>query len=233
MSDIGQAIRQHHSQLSETLSHQVAALAADDLEANAAALAAFLNDDLMPHAVGEERHLYPVVEPLIKQYGQATATMSVDHEAIGGYVRQISEAAAMLRQADPAQRTALQARLQRLGLQLEAVFQVHQEKEERVYLPLFEQHLSPQEQQQVLDGMHEAYEPEVEVIDVRVVPPPRRHPLLFATFDALSSGQSFILVNDHDPKPLYYQFSYERQGRFNWEYLDSGPEVWRVRIGKS
>ncbi|MFQ5856646.1 MAG: hypothetical protein ACE5LU_13500 [Anaerolineae bacterium] len=32
------------------------------------------------------------------------------------------------------------------------------EKEERVYLPLFEQHLSEEEQQRVLDGMHAAYE---------------------------------------------------------------------------
>lgn len=233
MSEIGQAIRQHHHQLSETLSSHVAALAAGDLATNAAALAAFLQDDLMPHAAGEEQHLYPVVEPLIKQYGQATATMSVDHEAIGSYVRQIGETAASLKQADSAQWPSLQARLQRLGVQLEAVFQVHQEKEERVYLPLFEQHLSVQEQQRVLDGMHEAYEPEVDVVDVRTIPPPRRHPLIFATFDALTSGQGFILMNDHDPKPLYYQFTYERPGGFTWDYLEAGPEVWRVRIGKS
>ncbi len=70
------------------------------------------------------------------------------------------------------------------------------------------------------------------VLDVRNLPPRERHPLIFQTFEALRSGESFILVNDHDPKPLYYEFHYERQGQFTWEYLEQGPEVWRVRIGK-
>jgi len=41
-----------------------------------------------------------------------------------------------------------------------------------------------------------------------------------------------ILVNDHDPKPLYYQFAAEHPGRFEWNYLMAGPEVWRVEIKK-
>ncbi|MHB1250237.1 MAG: DUF2249 domain-containing protein [Polaromonas sp.] len=39
-------------------------------------------------------------------------------------------------------------------------------------------------------------------------------------------------MNDHDPKPLYYQFDAEHPGEFTWDYLESGPETWRVRIGK-
>ncbi|MFN3422052.1 MAG: DUF2249 domain-containing protein [Armatimonadota bacterium] len=70
------------------------------------------------------------------------------------------------------------------------------------------------------------------ILDVRTVPPRERHPLIFQTFEALKPGESFILVNDHDPKPLYYEFHYERQGQFTWEYLEQGPEVWQVRIGK-
>ena len=73
---------------------------------------------------------------------------------------------------------------------------------------------------------------EATVIDVREIPPPRRHPLIFDTFAGLAPGQHFLLVNDHDPKPLYYQFQAEMTGQFEWEYLESGPEVWRVRIGK-
>jgi uncharacterized protein (DUF2249 family) len=42
-----------------------------------------------------------------------------------------------------------------------------------------------------------------------------------------------VLVNDHDPKPLYYQFQAELGEPFQWEYLESGPEVWKVRIGRS
>lgn len=69
-------------------------------------------------------------------------------------------------------------------------------------------------------------------VDVREIAPRNRHPLIFQTFDQLPAQASFVLVNDHDPKPLYYQFSAERANQFEWEYLEQGPEVWRVRIGK-
>jgi uncharacterized protein (DUF2249 family) len=70
-------------------------------------------------------------------------------------------------------------------------------------------------------------------LDVRQTPPAQRHPLIFQTFEALKPGKAFVLVNDHDPKPLYYQFKFEREGQFTWDYLEQGPEVWRVRIGRS
>jgi uncharacterized protein (DUF2249 family) len=70
-------------------------------------------------------------------------------------------------------------------------------------------------------------------IDVRQMPPPQRHPTIFQTFDSLTLGQSFILINDHDPKPLYYQFVHERQEQFIWEYLEEGPETWRVKISRT
>lgn len=70
------------------------------------------------------------------------------------------------------------------------------------------------------------------VIDVRTVVPRERHPLIFTTFEALGAGESFTLVNDHDPKPLFYQFSAEHEGEFTWDYLERGPQTWRVRIGK-
>ena len=71
------------------------------------------------------------------------------------------------------------------------------------------------------------------VIDVRTIPPRERHPLIFSTFRALSRGGSLLLVNDHDPRPLYYQFQAEMGEPFQWEYLETGPEVWKVRIGRS
>lgn len=73
----------------------------------------------------------------------------------------------------------------------------------------------------------------IKIVDVRPVPPAQRHPMIFSTFDGLQPGQSFVLVNDHDPKPLYYQFHYEREGEFEWDYEEQGPTVWRVRIGRA
>lgn len=43
-------------------------------------------------------------------------------------------------------------------------------------------------------------------VDVRQTPPAQRHPRIFGTFESLAPGECFELVNDHDPKPLYYQF---------------------------
>lgn len=70
-------------------------------------------------------------------------------------------------------------------------------------------------------------------LDVRELIPRDRHTQIFSTYSALEPGTAFILVNDHDPKPLYYQFQAENAGEFSWEYLEEGPEVWRVRIGRT
>jgi uncharacterized protein (DUF2249 family) len=70
-------------------------------------------------------------------------------------------------------------------------------------------------------------------LDVRTIVPRERHPLIFGTFDKLAPGDAFLLVNDHDPKPLYYHFKAEMGDAFAWDYLESGPEVWKVRIAKS
>ncbi len=69
-------------------------------------------------------------------------------------------------------------------------------------------------------------------VDVRAIPPRDRHPLIFQTFDSLQPEEAFLLVNDHDPKPLYYQFVHERENLFSWDYIQEGPEIWQVRIGK-
>jgi uncharacterized protein (DUF2249 family) len=69
-------------------------------------------------------------------------------------------------------------------------------------------------------------------LDVRPLPPCERHITIFQTWAQLQPGASFLLVNDHDPLPLYYQFAAEEPGRFHWQYEERGPEAWRVRIRK-
>ena len=70
------------------------------------------------------------------------------------------------------------------------------------------------------------------LIDVRTIVPRERHPRIFDLYARLQPGEAFELVNDHDPKPLYYQFSAEHAEQFTWEYLERGPDVFRVLIGK-
>ncbi|MGE5136993.1 MAG: DUF2249 domain-containing protein [Gemmatimonadota bacterium] len=69
-------------------------------------------------------------------------------------------------------------------------------------------------------------------LDVRSLPPAQRHESIFAAYRALAPGSGFLLINDHDPKPLRYQFEAEHAGEFTWDYLEQGPRTWRVRIGR-
>ena len=71
-----------------------------------------------------------------------------------------------------------------------------------------------------------------QILDVRPETPARRHTLIFDTYAGLNPGTAFVLVNDHDPKPLYYQFAAEHPNEFTWEYIESGPVTWQVRIGR-
>jgi uncharacterized protein (DUF2249 family) len=69
-------------------------------------------------------------------------------------------------------------------------------------------------------------------LDIREIAPRDRHAVIFARFDELPAGDSFVLINDHDPRPLHGQFSIRSANSFSWEYLEAGPDVWRVQIGK-
>lgn len=70
-------------------------------------------------------------------------------------------------------------------------------------------------------------------IDLRQIPPPARHSLIFSRVEALLPGQSLELINDHDPQPLNAQLQMRNPDVFSWNYLEKGPYVWRVQIGKS
>jgi len=72
-----------------------------------------------------------------------------------------------------------------------------------------------------------------EELDVRDLPPAQRHEQIFAAYDDLEGGTGFVLVNDHDPKPLYHQFEAETGPEFRWEYRQKEPGEFRVLIGKT
>ena len=70
------------------------------------------------------------------------------------------------------------------------------------------------------------------ILNVTLLPPKQKHPAIFARFDLLQEGEALTIHNDHDPKPLYYQLLGERGDIFTWEYLEQGPEWWKVLISK-
>lgn len=63
-------------------------------------------------------------------------------------------------------------------------------------------------------------------------PPHLKHKVIFETFDKLNPSEAMLLVNDHDPKPLRFQFESMHEGKFTWEYMEQGPETFQVRITK-
>lgn len=74
--------------------------------------------------------------------------------------------------------------------------------------------------------------PDQNILNVTLIEPRMKHPAIFEKFDLLRNKESLTLLNDHDPKPLYYQLLNERGNIFSWEYLEQGPDQWIVRISK-
>lgn len=73
----------------------------------------------------------------------------------------------------------------------------------------------------------------VNEMDLRPYPPAERHEMFYKAFADLKPGEAFEFVNDHDPKPLYYQMEAESKQPFRWEYLKEGPVEWKVRVVKT
>ena len=69
-------------------------------------------------------------------------------------------------------------------------------------------------------------------MDVRPIPCSIKHGLIIRTWLELPVDDYFILLNDHDPVPLFYQFSAQWPGAFEWKHLVQGPDEFRVKITK-
>lgn len=71
------------------------------------------------------------------------------------------------------------------------------------------------------------------ILNATTIEPRLKHATIFACFNALKSGEAFILQNDHDPKPLYYQLVNQHGEIFTWDYLEQGPALWKIKITKN
>ena len=70
------------------------------------------------------------------------------------------------------------------------------------------------------------------ILDGRAIPCSAKYGLIVQRWLDLPVGDYFVLLNDNDPVPLYYQFSAEWPEAFTWEHLEKGPEEFRVKITK-
>ena len=70
------------------------------------------------------------------------------------------------------------------------------------------------------------------ILDVTQLAPPVKHSTIFARIAELKDGESLILHNDHDPAPLRHQLGHTHQDTIGWEYLEKGPQSWKVKLTK-
>ncbi len=73
----------------------------------------------------------------------------------------------------------------------------------------------------------------VKTLDLRELSPPERHARIMELWSSLKEGEAFRIINDHEPKPLYYMFSAEYPGQFEWKYEKQGPDEWVFVISKT
>jgi uncharacterized protein (DUF2249 family) len=70
-------------------------------------------------------------------------------------------------------------------------------------------------------------------VDVRPIEPKDRYETIMSAYEALAPGHAMELTVDHDPRCMYYTLRATRgDDSFSFDYLEDGPETWRVMVGK-
>lgn len=144
MSTDIESFRRNTAELRKELNTQVDGVLAGSDE-GLTPLRDFLFDELLTHARGEERHFYPAVGPMLCAEGTAMATMTMDHVAIERYVDRF----AGLLADQPRDRVAIERAL----VALQALVELHLDKEEQLLLPTLERNSNPATARAVLQGV--------------------------------------------------------------------------------
>jgi uncharacterized protein (DUF2249 family) len=200
-------------------------------------LVTWAREELLPHAAAEEDTLYGAGGQL-PELRLLVRAMVAEHERITALVE------ALARAESPAAAVAAAGGL-------EAVLDVHLQKENELLLPALVEAPSVSVAR-LLSGMHEILgaeespspaddcghacacgdtdSSELPELDARAVPHAIRHATIFGALDALGTGGGLVLVAPHDPLPLLDQLQARCPGAFTVDYLERGPEAWRLRL---
>ncbi|MGE2724897.1 DUF2249 domain-containing protein [Mycolicibacterium pulveris] len=236
-AEAAETVKNHHAELAGHLQALTDAMLAaaergSDFEAARGAAAQFLTGELLPHAAAEEDRLYPAAarteraRPLIE-------SMIAVHRILAGLVDTICTEPSPMRAAAAAHA-------------LRVMFDAHLVDENDRILPIVaaDPDVSLAD---ALGGMHEllgdhhgggghtcgcAHDAEEPVLDVREVPHAIRHATVFGAFDAVPAGASLVLAAPHDPVPLLRQLYDRTSGRIAVDYLERGPDAWRLRLAR-
>lgn len=239
------AIEQHHAQMLGILAIRVetllAAAAHRDAVAAVAAqtdLVAWCEHELVPHVRAEEEALYPAARAM-DQGRLVVDSLLGEHEVVTSLVREITDASDMVRAAASAKA-------------LQVLFDSHQAKENELVLPLLvtaadvavadlladmqellNEPAHASDAAQTSCGGHscscgEVDGPDYPELDARSVPHAIRHATIFGALDSVQAGSGMILVAPHDPIPLLAQLEQRSPGTFQVDYLERGPQAWRL-----
>ena len=248
-----EAVRSHHAQLAGALAVQVEALldaaSRGDLPAAGAAsdaLVRWCDGELIPHALAEEQAMYPRAREDARARLLVDAMLAEHHDLVA-LVEAIRQSTGPVRAAASAQA-------------LRSLFDSHLVKENEQILPLLAESgevslavildgmhelLGGQGSQTAGDSEaaesgggcggecgcgHQDPAGVLPELDARAVPHAIRHATIFGALDSVEAGGGMVLVAPHDPLPLLAQLEQRAPGRFSVDYLEEGPEAWRVRF---
>lgn len=198
--------------------------------------------DIAHHLVEAESHhqreediLFPILEK--HDIVEPPKIMKIDHT---DFRKRKQELYKMVHNHQDYNFTDFKGRVIELGEYLTQELESHIFKEDNILYQIALQVLSEEEWQRVKRECDKigycCFTPEdvIEIVDLdlRPMPPFERHEKIFDVWNSLNSGQVLKITNDHDPKPLHYQFEAEQKGKYEWEYEQKGPKDWVVKIKK-
>ncbi len=191
------------------------------------------------HHQREEEALFPELEK--HDIGEPPKVMKLDHLEFRKRKQELYQLAHNFQDHDFLR---FKAKVLELGEYLTRELEGHIFKEDNIVYQIALQVLSPEEWETVKKQCDKigycCFTPEDQKkeegtmveLDLRSIMPFERHELIFKKWDELKAGETLKIINDHDPKPLRYQFEAEYKDQFTWEYDQSGPKDWIVRIKK-
>jgi uncharacterized protein (DUF2249 family) len=249
-----EAVKDHHAQLAGALAVQVEALVAaaarGDVSAAATAseaLVRWCQAELVPHALAEEGAMYPKAheDPRARLLVDA---MLVEHRDLIALVEAVHHATDPVRSAANAQalRSMFDSHLVKENEQILPLLAESSEISLAEILGGMHELLGSRDHgENTGPGAEGSAEggcgsacggggqdpanvlPE---LDARAVPHAIRHATILGALDSLAAGSGMVLVAPHDPLPLLTQIESRSPGLFTVDYLERGPEAWRIRF---
>lgn len=73
-------------------------------------------------------------------------------------------------------------------------------------------------------------EPGLSELDTRVIPHAIRHATIFGALEGLTAGRGILLIANHNPLPLLAQLEQRSAGKFAVDYVQNGPELWKLSM---